>query len=49
MAISKYTENGQEFWKVYIHIRSLNNKSKRFQKTVFRIKTETEARREEKD
>lgn len=48
MAISKYTENGQEFWKVYIHVRSLNNKSKRFQKTVFRIPTEAEARREEK-
>jgi len=48
MAITKYIENGQEFWKVYIHIRSTTNKSKRFQKTLFRIKTQAEARREEK-
>src|SRR5690606_23543781 len=48
MAITKYQEDGQDFWKVYIHIRSLNNKSKRFEKTIFRIKTEAEARREEK-
>lgn len=48
MAITKYKENGQDYWKVYVHMRSSTNKSKRFQKTINRLKTEAEARREEK-
>ncbi len=48
MAIKKYDEDGQVFWKVYVHVRSSTNKSKRFQKSIFRLKTEAEARREEK-
>ncbi|PIP90945.1 MAG: hypothetical protein COW01_07495 [Bdellovibrionales bacterium CG12_big_fil_rev_8_21_14_0_65_38_15] len=48
MAITKYYEDGQDFWRVYVHMRSRVNKSKRFQKTIFRLKSETEARREEK-
>ena len=48
MAITKYEEKGQAFWKVYVHVRSRTNTSKRFQKTICRLKTESEARREEK-
>ena len=48
MAISKYTENGQNFWKVYVHVRSQTNRSRRIQKTTKSLKTEAEARREEK-
>lgn len=48
MAIKKYQEDGQDFWRVYVHMRSSVNKTKRFQKSIFRLKSETEARREEK-
>lgn len=48
MAISKYNENGKEYFKVYINVRSPSDKSRRIQKYAFKIKTEAEARREEK-
>ncbi|GAB4017647.1 MAG: hypothetical protein Fur0010_18400 [Bdellovibrio sp.] len=48
MAITEYEENGQVFWRVYVHVRSSTNKSKRFQKSIFRLKSVAEARREEK-
>ncbi len=48
MAISKYVENGQDFWRVYVHVRSTTNKGKRFQKSIFCLNSEAEARREEK-
>lgn len=48
MSITKYQEDGQDFWKVYVHMRSSVNSNKRFQKSVFRLKSEAEARREEK-
>ena len=48
MAIMKYEEDGQVFWRVYVHVRSSTNKRKRFQKSIFRLKTIAEARREEK-
>lgn len=48
MAISKYVENGVEYWKVYVHLRSTHNRSKRFQRTIFKIESEIKAKREEK-
>jgi integrase len=48
MAIKKYVEDGQVFWKVYVHIRSKTNRTRRIQKYSHRLKTEAEARREEK-
>ncbi|MFP5384695.1 MAG: tyrosine-type recombinase/integrase [Bacteriovoracia bacterium] len=48
MAISKYVENDTEYFKVYVHVRSSIDRSKRSQKYAYRLKTETEARREEK-
>jgi integrase len=48
MAIVKYVENDETFWRVYVHIRSRTNKSKRFQKSIFNLKSEAEAKREEK-
>jgi integrase len=48
MAISKYQEDGRDYWKAYVHLRSSHNRTKRFQKAVFKIETEIKARREEK-
>lgn len=48
MAITKYNEDGTDYWKVYVHVRSCTNKRKRFQRTIFKLKTEAEARREER-
>lgn len=48
MAISKYEENGIEYFKVYVHVRSPIDRTKRSQKYAYRLKTETEARREER-
>ena len=48
MAITMYEENGQTLWRVYVHIRSRTNKRKRFQKSIFNLKSESEAIREEK-
>lgn len=48
MAIMTYEEDGEQLWRVYVHIRSNTNKSKRFQKSIFKLKSETEAKREEK-
>ncbi len=48
MAIAKYEEDGKVFWKVYVHIRSCTHRDKRFQRRILLLKTEAEARREEK-
>lgn len=48
MAITKYVEDGVEYYKVYVHVRSNFDRSKRSQKYLKKIKTESEARREEK-
>jgi integrase len=48
MAVTSYKEGEQVLWKAYIHIRSTTVKSKRFQRTVFRLKSEAEAQKEER-
>ncbi|PIP91232.1 MAG: hypothetical protein COW01_06160 [Bdellovibrionales bacterium CG12_big_fil_rev_8_21_14_0_65_38_15] len=48
MSISKYALNGQELFKVYVHVRSKNNRRVRLQKTVFAITTELEAKKIER-
>lgn len=48
MSITQYEEEGKQYWRVYVHIRSTTDRRKRFQKSVFNLKTESEARREEK-
>lgn len=48
MAITKYLEDGKEYYRVYLHYRSKLNRTRRIQKTLFRIESENEARREEK-
>ena len=48
MAIKTYTENGQQYYKVYVNYRSPIDQSKRVQKHASRLKTEAEARREER-
>lgn len=48
MAITKYSENGKEYFRVYVHYRSRLDRTRRVQKSTFRIETENEARREEK-
>jgi integrase len=48
MSVSKYTVNGQEFFKVYVHVRSKNNRRVRMQKTEYGIATEVEAKRIER-
>jgi integrase len=48
MSISNYSENGENFYKVYVHVRSKNNRRNRIQKTSFGITSEIEARKVEK-
>lgn len=48
MAINQYTENNEEFWSVYVNIRSKTNYSLRLQKRIKGIKTKTAALQEEK-
>ncbi|MCF8060743.1 MAG: site-specific integrase [Bacteriovoracaceae bacterium] len=48
MAITSYNEGEHKFWKVYVHYRSSTVKTKRFQKTIFKLKSEKEALKEEK-
>lgn len=48
MAVSKYIENNVVLWKVYVHVRSSSDRKRRIQKTITGIKSEAEARREEK-
>lgn len=48
MGITKYNENGVEYFKVYVHIRSKTDRKRRIQKYSYRLKTEAVARREEK-
>lgn len=48
MSIHKYVQEGQTFWRVRINVRSKVTKSRRFQKQVSHLKSEAEARREEK-
>ncbi|HLE12340.1 MAG TPA: site-specific integrase [Bacteriovoracaceae bacterium] len=46
--ITKYYEGEQEFWRVYVHIRSKTNRHRRVQKYAHHLESEAEARREEK-
>ena len=48
MAISRYVENDQEYWKVSVHVRSSRNRNKRVQKRLSKIKNERIAKREER-
>ena len=49
MAIKTYTdENGQKFYQVYVNYRSPIDRTKRVQRYSSRLKTEAEARREER-
>ena len=48
MAISQYEKNGQIFWRIYIDLRGRKNPRIRAQKRVNGLKSEREARTEEK-
>ena len=48
MAVTKYIENGSEFWQVYVNIRSAVIPSIRLQKRIRGIPTEKAALSEEK-
>lgn len=48
MAISQYIENGENFWSVYVNVRSKANPRIRVQKRVKGLKTESAALQEEK-
>ena len=48
MSISSYTENGKALWKVYVYIRSQRDRSKRFQKTIKGLTSESSAKKEER-
>ena len=48
MSVIKYTEDGKEYWKVYVHLRSSNNRNNRIQKSAFKIDSEAKARKIEK-
>lgn len=48
MAISQYTENGENFWSVYVNVRSKDNPRIRVQKRIKRLKTQGAALQEEK-
>ncbi|MBD64195.1 MAG: hypothetical protein CME62_03255 [Halobacteriovoraceae bacterium] len=48
MSITKYTVNGETYWRVYVHVRSNTNKGKRFQKTLKKVTSLAQAKREEK-
>lgn len=47
MAVSSYTEDDKTLWQAYVNLRSSETKQ-RFQKRVTGLKTEAEARREER-
>ena len=48
MSISTYILNGKTLFKVYVHVRSKNNRRVRIQKTSYAIQSEPEAKKEEK-
>lgn len=48
MAISKYVEDGKEYYRVYVNLRSKFTSGRRIQKTSSKHLSEAEARREEK-
>ncbi len=48
MSIHKYKQEEQVFWRVRVNVRSKTTKSRRFQKQISNLKSEAEARREEK-
>lgn len=48
MSIQKYVQDDQTFWRVRVNVRSKTTKSRRYQKQVSHLKSEAEARREEK-
>lgn len=45
MGITKYEENGQEFWRIYVHVRSRKNRKVRSQKLLGGIPSREEADR----
>ncbi|MCP4914972.1 MAG: site-specific integrase [Oligoflexia bacterium] len=48
MSIKKITENGKDFFKVYVHVRSKVNRKKRIQKYSKKLSTMAQAIKEEK-
>ena len=48
MAITSYTENGVVYYRVYVHVRSKTDRRRRVQKYAHRLKSELEAKKEEK-
>jgi hypothetical protein len=48
MGVTKYAENGKDFFKVYIHVRSPKSRKVRAQKLIIGIETEDEALRLDK-
>ncbi|MCP4913506.1 MAG: hypothetical protein GY909_10330, partial [Oligoflexia bacterium] len=48
MSIKKITENGKDFYKVYVHVRSKVNRKKRIQKYSKKLSTMAQAIKEEK-
>jgi integrase len=48
MSIKKYEDNGKEFWKLYVHVRSARNRKIRAQKLLTGIGSEEEAQKLEK-
>ncbi len=48
MGVSKYIENGVEYWRVYVDLRSRKDKRIRVQKRINRLKSEREALSEER-
>ncbi len=45
MSISKYEENGKEYWKVYAHSRSVHSRTKRVQKYNYKAERESKSQR----
>ncbi|MFT6069969.1 MAG: integrase [Bacteriovoracaceae bacterium] len=48
MAIKSYLEDGKEYFRVYVHVRSKTSRKKRIQKNVKGFKTMAEAKKAEK-
>jgi integrase len=48
MSVTKYEENGNTFWRVYVHVRSRKNRKIRAQKNIVGITSEEEAVRLDK-
>ena len=48
MGVTKYEENGKEFWKVHVHVRSRKHRKVRAQKRLIGIESQAEAERLDK-